>query len=157
MPRLAPPRKKDKRPAGRPGARQQTRLPRALGREFEHMLVSSSVAFKSCDTSAEQIGTLLSGLEVRMPSNCGKCGCAIALIFSENNHSSLRCASCVAHLGWVSHATERFLHTLVECFGRPTKPIEIHRKRLAELSPPPSGVAADDNQNIIAPEKAKTQ
>ncbi len=52
---------------------------------------------------------LLNGLEVRMPSSCSKCGCVTALIQTEAKRLSLRCASCRAHLGWVSSLTERFL------------------------------------------------
>jgi hypothetical protein len=96
----------------------------------------------------------LDGLEVRMPASCGKCGCVIALIQTETNRRSLRCAFCGTPLGRVSDAAERFLLKLVQLFGRPTKPIEIHRNRNPELSPPPSGAVADDSHGIIAPEKA---
>jgi hypothetical protein len=96
---------------------------------------------------------VLDGLEVRLPSSCGKCGCVTALIGTEAKRSSLRCASCRAHLGWVSQTTEGFLRKIVECFGRPTKPIEIHQNRNAELSPTPSGAAADDSHDVIAPDK----
>ena len=123
------------------------------------MLVSPCVVFKACDTSrsAGAASALLNGLEVRRCSSCSKCGCTTALISSEKSRLSLRCASCRAHREWVSDATERFMQTIVERFGRPTKPIEIHRKKLIELSPPPSGPAANDNQDIIAPEKAKNE
>jgi hypothetical protein len=96
---------------------------------------------------------VLDGLEVRLPSSCSKCGCVTALIGAEAKRSSLRCASCRAHLGWVSETAERFLRKAVERFGRPTKPIEVHHNRDTELSPPPSGAAADDSHEIIAPEK----
>ena len=88
----------------------------------------------------------LNGLEVRMPSSCSKCGCVTASIQKEAKRRSLRCASCRAHLGWVSSLTERFLEKIVECFGRPTKPIQVRHNPLTELSPPPSGAEADDNQ-----------
>jgi hypothetical protein len=88
-----------------------------------------------------------------MPASCSKCGCLAALIGTEAKRSSLRCASCRAHLGWVSQSAQRFLQRVVERFGRPTKPIEIHQNNNTELSPPPSGAAADDSSEIIASEK----
>jgi hypothetical protein len=95
----------------------------------------------------------LDGLEVRLPSNCGKCGCVTASLGTEAARSSVRCASCRAHLGWVSQTAERFLRKVVERFGRPTKPIEIHHSRNAELSPSSPGAAADGSNDTIAPEK----
>jgi hypothetical protein len=95
----------------------------------------------------------LDGLEVRMPTSCIKCGCVTARIGTEAQRSSLRCASCRAHLGWVSQTTECFLREVVERLGRPTKPIEVRQNRNTELSPPASGAAADDSHDIIAPGK----
>jgi hypothetical protein len=95
----------------------------------------------------------LNELQVRLPASCSKCSCVIALISRENNGHSLRCASCGAPLGRVSNAAERFLQKFVELFGRPTKPVEIHHNSKTELSLPPSGAAADDSHDIIAPEK----
>jgi hypothetical protein len=91
---------------------------------------------------------LLNALEVRMPSSCSNCGCVAALLQAEANRRSLRCASCRAHLGWVSNTAERFLQKIAERFGRPAKPIQIHRKSLIQLSPPPSG--AGPTTSIIA-------
>ena len=92
---------------------------------------------------------LLSGLEVRMPSSCSKCGCVTALIQTEASQLSLRCASCRAHLGWISSLTESFLQKIVERFGLPTKPIQVHHNSLIELSPPTSG--ASGTTSIRAP------
>ena len=106
----------------------------------------------ACTTRAGSVAApsaqldLLNGLEVRMPSSCSKCGCVTASIQTEAKRRSLRCASCRAHLGWVSPLTERFLEKIVECFGHPTKPIQVRHNPLTELSPPPSGAEADDNQ-----------
>jgi hypothetical protein len=97
---------------------------------------------------------LLSGLEVRMPSSCSKCGCVTALIQTEAKLRSLRCASCRSHLGSVSSLTERFLQKTVERFGRPTKPIQVPHNTLIELSPPPSGAGTTTTTSLIAPEKA---
>jgi hypothetical protein len=96
---------------------------------------------------------LLKGLEVHMPSSCSKCGCVTALIHAEANRSSLRCTSCRAHLGSVSSLTERFLEKIVECFGRPTKPIQVRQNPLTELSPAPSGAGTTTTSLITAPEK----
>jgi hypothetical protein len=96
---------------------------------------------------------LLDGLEVRMPAMCSKCSCVTALIGTGAKRSSLRCASCRAHLGWVSQTAERFLRKIVGRFGRPTKPIEIHHSRITELSSSPSGAATDDSPDVIALEK----
>jgi hypothetical protein len=119
------------------------------------MLVSPCVVFKACDTSGRpgadaavpRISAPLTGIEARTLSSCSKYDCITALISSENNRLSLRWASCRAHLGWLSGATERFLLTIVERFGRPAKPIEIHHNRHMELSPPSSGAEADANQS----------
>jgi hypothetical protein len=105
------------------------------------------------DGLATSNADVLDGLEVHLLSNCGKCGCVTGLIGTEARRSSLRCASCRAHLGWIPGTAERFLQKIVERFGRPTKPIEVRHNRNAELSPPPSGAAADDNHDIIAPGK----
>jgi hypothetical protein len=91
----------------------------------------------------------LKGLEVRMPFSCSKCGCVTALIQTEANRLSLRCASCRAHLDWISSLTERFLQKIVERFGLPTKPIQVHHNSLIELSPPTSG--ASGTTSIRAP------
>ena len=120
--------------------------------------IASDIVCKPCDmqraTGVDGVvagsAGLLDGLEVRMPASCSKCGCVTALIGTEAKRSSLRCASCRAHLGWVSFLTERFLQKVVECFGRPTKLIEIHRNRLIELSPPPSG-AGTTTSSTLAP------
>jgi hypothetical protein len=117
------------------------------------MLVSPSVVFKARDTSGRpgavpRNSPPLTGIEARILSSCSKYDCVTALISNENNRLSLRWASCRAHLGWwLSDATERFLPTIVERFGRPAKPIEIHHYRQMELSPPSSGAEADANQS----------
>jgi hypothetical protein len=112
----------------------------------------SQAATASDGPAVSNVG-LLDGLEVRMAVSCRKCGCITALIGTETRRLSLRCTSCRAHLGWVSQNAERFLREIAGRFGRPTKPIEIHRNRNIELSPPPSGAAADGSHDIIAPEK----
>jgi hypothetical protein len=111
------------------------------------MLASPCVALKACDTSgrpgadaaAPRTSAPLTGIEARTRFSCSKYNCVTALISSENNRLSLRCASCRADLGCLSDATERFLLTIIERFRRPAKPIEIHLNRHIELSPPPSG------------------
>ena len=119
------------------------------------MLVSPCVVFKACDTSGRsgadaavpRTSAPLTGIEARTVSSFSKCDCVTALISSENNCLSLRWASCPAHLGWLSDATERFLPTIVERFGHPAELIEIHQYRHMELSPPSSGAEADASQS----------
>ena len=140
---------------------QQARLPRAIRKGVQApwwyrvpiMFASPAThcalpALTGVTASTSDLD-LLNGLEVRMPSSCSKCGCVTALIQTEANRRSLRCASCRAHLGWVSSLTERFLQKIVERFGRPTKPIQVHHNSLIELSPPPSG--AGGTTSIRAP------
>jgi hypothetical protein len=112
---------------------------------FKRSAACGAARFDGLATPPTQLG-LLDDLQMRMPSSCSKCGCTFALISSEKNRRSLRCASCRTHLGWISDAADRFLHKIVERFGRPAKPIEIHHNRHMELSPPSSGAEADANQ-----------
>src|SRR5262249_23561617 len=63
--------------------------------------------------------------------------------------------ACRTHLGWISDAADRFLHKIVQRFGRPAKLIEIHHNRHMELSPPSSGVEADANQSSSRRRKKK--
>jgi hypothetical protein len=67
----------------------------------------------------------LSGLTVKLPDTCGKCGDLVAIIGPGKppHCASLLCRSCGLHRGWVSRANSTFLNEVINKFGAPSEPI----------------------------------
>jgi hypothetical protein len=75
----------------------------------------------------------LTGLAVKLPNSCGKCGHLVAIVGAGKppHFASLRCQSCGMHRGWVSRANYTFPNEIINKFGAPTEPI-VFRNRSTE-------------------------
>ncbi len=71
----------------------------------------------------------LSGIQVKLPDNCGKCRDTVAIIGPGRgpHRAELLCHSCGSHRGWLSHTTYAFIADIANKFGCPTTPIVIRR------------------------------
>ena len=67
----------------------------------------------------------LSGLTVKLPDTCSKCGDLAAIIGPGEppHYASLVCQSCGLHRGWISRANYTFLNEVINKFGAPSEPI----------------------------------
>jgi hypothetical protein len=85
----------------------------------------------------------LSGLAVKLPDTCGKCGALITIVGpSKPPHSaSLLCQSCGCPRGWISRASYAFLHEIANKFGVPTEPI-VFRNRSTKPEQDGDGINA---------------
>jgi hypothetical protein len=72
----------------------------------------------------------LTGLAVKLPDTCSKCGHLVAIIGPSKppHFASLLCRSCGMHRGWLSRANYTFLNEIINKFGAPTEPI-VFRNR----------------------------
>jgi hypothetical protein len=69
------------------------------------------------------------GIVVKPPGCCPRCGSELATIDTDVKYyaAALRCSSCSALRGWLSHATAGFIAGTVRQFGTPKQPIVIRR------------------------------
>jgi len=65
---------------------------------------------------------------VRLPGRC-RCGAVLATIDVDelSAAAALRCSTCSAPRGWLSHRTLDFITDAIRHFGVPTDPIIIRR------------------------------
>jgi hypothetical protein len=84
----------------------------------------------------------LTGLAVKLPDTCGKCGQLIAVVGPGKppHFASLLCRSCGLHRGWVSRAKYTFLSEIINKFGAPNEPI-IFRNRSTKPEENDDGVS----------------
>jgi hypothetical protein len=84
----------------------------------------------------------LTGLAVKLPDTCGKCGHLVASIGpGEPPHfASLLCRSCGMHRGWLSRANYTFLNAIINKFGAPIEPI-VFRSRSTKPEENDDGVS----------------
>jgi hypothetical protein len=72
------------------------------------------------------------GLKVVMPGSCPKCSNLLAIIgpgTSKGPHAtSLTCARCSRHCGWLAKQETDFINKIINTFGRPTAPIVLRSK-----------------------------
>ena len=75
----------------------------------------------------------LSGITVKLPDTCSKCGDLVAIIGPGKppHCASLLCQSCGLHRGWISRANYTFLNEVINKFGAPSEPI-VFRIRSTE-------------------------
>jgi hypothetical protein len=66
-----------------------------------------------------------SGLTVKLPNTCSKCGDLVAIIGpgKPSHCASLLCQSCGLHRAWISRANYTFLKEIINKFGAPREPI----------------------------------
>jgi hypothetical protein len=84
----------------------------------------------------------LTGLAVKLPDTCGKCGHLVAIVGPGKppHFASLLCRSCGSHRRWVSRAKYTFLNEIINKFGAPNEPI-VFRNRSTKPGENDDGVS----------------
>ena len=88
----------------------------------------------------------LSGITVKLPDTCSKCGDLVAIIGPGKppHCASLLCQSCGLHRGWISRANYTFLNEIINKFGAPSEPI-VFRIRSTKPEENDDGVSVVQN------------